>query len=71
MDTDDHDAPQLTLAIAAAHRPRRLLAPDTVPADVSADRAPAYPRYSMGLVPSALHTVGQYANNPIEADHGG
>jgi IS6 family transposase len=22
------------------------------------------------LVPSALHTVEQYANNPIEADHG-
>jgi hypothetical protein len=23
-----------------------------------------------GLIPSALHTVGRYANNPIEADHG-
>jgi hypothetical protein len=22
------------------------------------------------LVPSALHVVEQYANNPIEADHG-
>ena len=22
------------------------------------------------LIPSALHTVEQYANNPIEADHG-
>jgi transposase, IS6 family len=22
------------------------------------------------LIPSALHTAGQYANNPIEADHG-
>jgi IS6 family transposase len=22
------------------------------------------------LIPSALHTVAQYANNPIEADHG-
>jgi IS6 family transposase len=22
------------------------------------------------LVPSALHTVAQYANNPIDADHG-
>jgi transposase-like protein len=22
------------------------------------------------LVPSALHTVEQYANNPVEADHG-
>ena len=22
------------------------------------------------LIPSALHTVEQYANNPVEADHG-
>jgi len=22
------------------------------------------------LVPSALHAVGRYANNPVEADHG-
>ena len=22
------------------------------------------------LIPSALHTVQQYANNPVEADHG-
>ena len=29
-DTDDHDALPLTLVIAAAHRPRRLLAPHTV-----------------------------------------
>ncbi len=33
-------------------------------------RAPVYPRLLDELVPSALHTVGQYANNPIEADHG-
>ena len=42
----------------------------TVPAEVTTDRAPVYPRVLDELVPSALHTVGQYANNPIEADHG-
>jgi transposase-like protein len=29
-----------------------------------------FPRSAAELVPSALHTVEQYANNPIEADHG-
>lgn len=29
-----------------------------------------YPRVLDDLVPSALHIVEQYANNPIEADHG-
>jgi transposase, IS6 family len=34
------------------------------------DRAPAYPRVRDELIPSARHTVEQYANNPVEADHG-
>ena len=42
----------------------------TVPAEVTTDRAPVYPRVPDELVPSALHTIGQYANNPVEADHG-
>ena len=29
-----------------------------------------YPRVLDELVPSALHTAEQYANNPVEADHG-
>jgi IS6 family transposase len=37
---------------------------------VTTDRAPAYPRVLDELIPSALHTVEQYANNPVEADHG-
>ena len=41
-----------------------------VPAKVTTDRAPVYPRVLDELVPSALHTVEQYANNPIETDHG-
>ena len=32
--------------------------------------APAYPRVLDELVPEAWHVVEQYANNPIEADHG-
>jgi transposase-like protein len=41
----------------------------TVPAEVTTGRAPAYPRVLDELVPSALHTTEQDANNPIEADH--
>jgi IS6 family transposase len=40
------------------------------PAEVTTDRAPVYRRVLDELIPSALHTVEQYANNPIEADHG-
>jgi transposase-like protein len=42
----------------------------TVPVEVMTDRAPGYPRVLDELIPSALHIVEQYANNPIEADHG-
>ena len=48
----------------------RTLRADTVRAEVTTDRAPVYPRVLDELIPSALHTVKQYANNPIEADHG-
>jgi transposase, IS6 family len=65
--------------LAAARRFfTRALRAGTVPAEVTTDRAPVYPRvldrsYGFGLdelVPSALHIVEQHANNPIEADHG-
>ena len=36
----------------------------TVPVEVTTDRAPVYPRILDELIPSALHTVEQYANNP-------
>ncbi len=42
----------------------------TVPAEVTTDRAPAYPRVLDELIPSALHTTERYANNRVEADHG-
>ena len=57
--------------LAAARRFfTRALRAGTVPAEVTTDRAPVYPRVLDELVPSALHTVEQYANNPVEADHG-
>jgi transposase, IS6 family len=57
--------------LAAARRFfSRALRAGMVPAEVTTDRAPVYPRVLDELVPSALHTVEQYANNPIEADHG-
>jgi transposase-like protein len=50
----------------------RALVLGTVPVEVTTDRAPVYRRGRVldELIPSALHTTVQYANNGIEADHG-
>jgi IS6 family transposase len=48
----------------------RALRAGTIPAEVTTDRAHVYPRVLDELIPPALHTVEQYANNPVEADHG-
>ena len=57
--------------LAAARRFfNRALRAGTIPAEVTTDRAPAYPRVLDELIPSALHSVERYANNPVEADHG-
>jgi transposase, IS6 family len=48
----------------------RAMRTGVIPAEVTTDRAPAYPRVLDELIPSALHTVEQYANNAVEADHG-
>ena len=57
--------------LAAARRFfTRALRVGTIPAEVTTDRALVYPRVLDELVPSALHTVQQYANNAVEADHG-
>jgi transposase, IS6 family len=48
----------------------RALRAGTVPVEVTTDHAPAYPQVLDELIPSALHTVEQHANNAIEADHG-
>jgi transposase, IS6 family len=40
------------------------------PTEVSTDRAPASPRVLDELLPAACHVMEQYANNPLEADHG-
>jgi IS6 family transposase len=50
---------------------RRALATLKVtPAEVVTDAAAIYPVVLDELIPSAWHHVEQYANNPIEADHG-
>jgi transposase-like protein len=41
-----------------------------IPTEVVTDAAPVYPSVLEELVPAAWHHVEQYANNPIEADHG-
>ena len=57
--------------LAAARRFfSRALRAGTVPVEVTTDRAAVYPRVLDELIPSALHIVEQYANNPIETDHG-
>jgi len=57
--------------LAAARRFfTRALRAGTIPAEVTTDRAPVCPRVLDELIPSALHTVQQYENNPVEADHG-
>jgi transposase-like protein len=48
----------------------RVLRLGTVPVEVTTDKARFYPRVLDELVPSAQHTTEQYANNPVEADHG-
>ncbi len=40
------------------------------PAEVTTDRAAAYPRVLDELLPAARHVVEQYANNRVECDHG-
>jgi transposase-like protein len=40
------------------------------PSEVVTDAAPVYPGVLDELLPAAWHHVEQYANNPIEADHG-
>jgi transposase-like protein len=57
--------------LAAARRFfSRALRAGTVPAEVTTDRAPAYPRALDELIPVALHLTGQYASNRVESDHG-
>ena len=57
--------------LAAARRFfTRALRSGTVPAEVTTDRAPVYPRVLDELVPSGLHTVERHANNLVEANHG-
>jgi IS6 family transposase len=47
----------------------RALQHGSRPAEVTTDRAQAYPRALDDLVPAACHVMKKYANNPIEADH--
>jgi transposase-like protein len=49
---------------------RALRTLKVVPSEVVTDAAPVYPAVLEELVPSAWHHVEQYANNPVEADHG-
>ena len=57
--------------LAATHRFfTRALEHGPRPSEVSTDRASAYLRVLDELLPSVCHVMEQYANNPIESDHG-
>jgi transposase-like protein len=43
----------------------------TRPVDVVTDRAPTYPVVLEQPLPAAWHRTDRYANNRVEADHGG
>jgi transposase-like protein len=45
----------------------RALGQASRPAEVTTDRAQAYPRVLDELLPAACHVLEQYANNPIES----
>ena len=49
---------------------RALRTLKVAPREVVTDAAPVYPGVLDELIPAAWHHVEQYANNPIEADHG-
>jgi transposase-like protein len=49
---------------------RALRTLKVMPSEVVTDAAPVYPGVLDELLPAAWHHVEQYANNPIEADHG-
>ncbi len=57
---------------AAARRffRRALVTLKVTPTEVVTDAAAVYPGVLDELIPSAWHHVEQYANNPVEADHG-
>ena len=58
--------------LAAARRFfTRALRAGTIPAEVTTDRAPAYPRVLDELIPSVLHTTERYANNRWKPITGG
>ena len=48
----------------------RALAGATPPAELTTDRAAAYPRVLDELLPAAQHVTVRYANNRVEADRG-
>jgi transposase-like protein len=49
---------------------RALAVLKVTPTEVVTDAASVYPAVLDELIPSAWHHVEQYANNPIESDHG-
>jgi hypothetical protein len=62
-------SPRRNAAAARALFSRALRCGPT-PVEVTTDKASVYPRVIEDVMPAARHVTEQYANNPIEADHG-
>jgi transposase-like protein len=67
---DVHVSARRDAAAARRFFRRALYTLKATPTEVVTDAAPVYPSVLDELIPSAWHHVEQYANNPIEADHG-
>jgi transposase-like protein len=63
-------SPRRDAAAARRFFSRALATLKVPPSEVVTDAAAVYPAVLDDLIPSAWHHVEQYANNPIEADHG-
>ena len=63
-------SPRRDAAAARWFFARALCTLKVIPTEVVTDAAPIYPGVLDELLPAAWHHVEQYANNPIEADHG-
>jgi IS6 family transposase len=62
--------PRRDAAAARRFLARALETLKVTPSEVVTDAAPVYPSVLNELRPAAWHHIEQYANNPIEADHG-
>jgi transposase, IS6 family len=65
-----YSSPRRDTAAARQFLEQAIAATKVTPIEVTTDRAAAYPAVLDDLLPATRHRTAQYANNPIECDHG-